>query len=388
MIKQLLKKQSGQAITEFAIALPTMVVIFLFSQYFYEAIQVKLKAQELARYTTWEFTGHALHDYESGDMGYNDAKNDIVSDAEDRFANLNSTDKLNNANKALAGSWSIRRVRTQNASEPRIPGGTIANFILTGVGYLLDGWRMLSIAQHPNVVWAALAAWYTAERNNLFGTAGANVFNPPSEWKFNNKGYIKTNVTVSFENEWIPEHFLDRNHWSQQSTRVRRLNFNMRNVLVADSWKLFDGQDVEGTDSKDSAFYKQVERMYLLKQSARNIFKIYTQIVRASTAVVALTALQKPLTMNPIEEVTVYSKNYTTLESGKRQMQEDLNSGAKSTYDTAPLLPKDDYDSDYQESLESRGENYMACPEVESLGCTSSLSQDNPFGDYIIPEEL
>ena len=128
--------------------------------------------------------------------------------------------------------------------------------------------------------------------------------------------------------------------------------------------------------------------MYLMKQRARDVFNIYTQAVRAAAAVAALTALQKPLTMNPIQEVTVYSKNYTTLSSGKRQMQEDLNSGAKSTYDTAPLLPKDEFDSDYQESLESRGENYMACPEVESLGCASSLSQDNPFGDYIIPEEL
>lgn len=128
--------------------------------------------------------------------------------------------------------------------------------------------------------------------------------------------------------------------------------------------------------------------MYLVKDEARDKFKIYTKWVRVFSAMAAYTALQPPLTMNPIHEVTVYSKNYTTLESGKRQMQEDLDTGSQTSYDTAPLLPKNKYDSNYQKSLESRGENYMACPEVESLGCTSSLSQDNPFGDYIIPEEL
>ncbi len=74
--------------------------------------------------------------------------------------------------------------------------------------------------------------------------------------------------------------------------------------------------------------------------------------------------------------------------SGKIEIDED--SGKKS-YDTSPMMDKATSKVGakmYEESRSTRGNNYMACPQEESLGCTSSLSQDNPFGDYIIPEEL
>ncbi|MBN2724391.1 MAG: pilus assembly protein [Deltaproteobacteria bacterium] len=380
-----LKDTRGQAITEFAIALPTMVIIFMFSQYFYEAIQVKLKAQEMARYGAWEFTGHALHDYDDGEMRYSTVSSSVQSDANQRFSNLNSTDKRSDANRAFAGEWTVNNLRTRDLSEPRIPGGTMANTILTIAGYLLDAWRLAAIAQHPNIIYAAAAAWFTAERNTTFGMAAGNVFNPPSEWKMNGRGLIKSQSTVVFRNVFIPKKI----YGLTDTMVLKPLRFREKHVILADSWKLHYGDDVLGngeTGSTDTAFFKQVDRMVLVRKKPREIFKVYTDIVRIMTNIVATLAFQPWLTMNNLGETTLVSKNYNggsgNEGSGRIELDTDNDTNAPLPFDTAPNIDA------YQDSLKTRDNNYMGCREPESLGCTSSLSSDNPFGDYIVPEEI
>lgn len=400
----------GQAIVEFAVAVPTLVLIFLFSQFFYEAIQVKLKAQEMARYTAWEFVGHPLHDYNDGSFKYSTASNAVKSDAQQRFANLRSVDKRTNATKALAGQWSVNAPRTRNKEEPLLPGGNVfsiggfpinINMIFQFAGLVLDGMRMLSIRNHPNPVWVAMMAWYQIDRDNIFGGGSLSRFNPPGEWKLNTRGYIQSEVRVTFENLWAPmltyisgSKFFskDTQGRSEMQSNIRRLRFVETYSLLADQWELHQGDDVEGPSSSGTAYYKQISRMAFIKRSVRNALKIFTDAVKYASDATAYLAFQPTLGMPDLTQVGLVSKNYKggsgNRDSGKIEIDED---GGKKSYDTSPMMDRTTSRANrkmYEESRQTRGDNYMACPQVESLGCVSSLSQDNPFGDYIIPEEI
>ena len=400
----------GQALVEFVVAVPTMVLIFLFSQFFYEAIQVKLKTQEMARYMAWEFTGHALHDYDDGSFKYSDASNEIKNDAAARFSNLKSTDLRNDADKALAGKWTVNTPTTQNGAEPLLPGGNVLSIggipinisqIFQIAGYALDIIRLASIAQHPNVYWAAIMAFYQFDREDVFGGGGLSRFNPPGEWKLNTRGYIRTQVRVNFENQWLNrfEAISDSKFWSQDNAgkgemrnSIRRLRFTETYYLLADQWELHQPDDVLGPSSSGTAYYKQISRMAFIKSRTRTAVKTFTDILKYGTDIVAYMAFQPTLGMSDLTQVGLVSKNYEGgsggRDSGKIEIDED---GGKKSYDTSPMMDKATSKANvkmYEESRSTRGNNYMACPQVESLGCTSSLSQDNPFGDYIIPEEL
>jgi len=400
----------GQALVEFAVALPTMVLIFLFSQFFYEAIQVKLKTQEMARYMAWEFTGHALHDYDDGSFKYSDVSTEIKTDTSQRFANLKSTDLRNDADKALAGKWTISNPTTQNGAESLLPGGTLfsiggfpidINMVFQFAGYVLDGLRLLSLAKHPNVYWAAMAAYYQFQKETIFGGGALSRFNPPSGWKLNTRGYIRTQVRVTFENLWLSrimsisgEKFWSKDNQGKSEMRssIRQLRFVETYYLLADQWELHQGDDVVGPSSSGTAYYKQISRMAFMDNSMRRVLKGFTDAVKYGTDIVAYMAFQPTLGMSDLTQVGLVSKNYEGgsggRDSGKIEIDED--SGKKS-YDTSPMMDKATSKVGakmYEESRSTRGNNYMACPQEESLGCTSSLSQDNPFGDYIIPEEL
>ncbi|PKN47362.1 MAG: hypothetical protein CVU59_03160 [Deltaproteobacteria bacterium HGW-Deltaproteobacteria-17] len=400
----------GQALVEFVVAVPTMVLIFLFSQFFYEAIQVKLKTQEMARYMAWEFTGRALHDYDDGSFKYSDVSAEIKTDAANRFSNLRSTDLRNDADMALAGKWTVSTPTTQNGAEPLLPGGTLfsiggfpidINMVFKFAGYVLDGLRLLSLAKHPNLYWAAMAAYYTIQENTMFGGGALSRFNPPSGWKLNTRGYIRTQVRVTFENMWLNNIMAisgdkfwskDNQGKSEMRSSIRRLRFTETYYLLADQWELHQPDDVVGPSSSGTAYYKQIDRMAFMDSSMRRVLKGFTDAVKYGTDIVAYMAFQPTLGMSDLTQVGLVSKNYEGgsggRESGQIEIDED---GGKKTYDTSPMMDKATSKVNakmYEESRSTRGNNYMACPQVESLGCTSSLSQDNPFGDYIIPEEL
>jgi len=402
----------GQALVEFAVALPTMVLIFLFSQFFYEAIQVKLKTQEMARYTAWEFTGHALHDYSDGSFKYSDASSDIRTDTSKRFANLKSTDLRDDADKALAGKWTVSAPTMQNKDEPLLPGGTLfsiggfpidINMVFQIAGYALDAMRLLTLQNHySNVYWLALMGYYQIDKENLFGGGSLNRFNPPDQWKLNTKGYIRTQVRVTFENLWLSRIMAisGEKYWSKDSqgksemrSSIRQLRFVETYYLLADQWEMHQGEDVEGPSSSSTAYYKQIDRMAFMNTRVRNVLKGFTNtLLKNGSDFVAYMTFQPTLGMSDLTQVGLVSKNYEGGSGGREsgQIEIDEDSGKKS-YDTSPMMDKATSKVNakmYEESRTTRGNNYMACNQVESLGCTSSLSQDNPFGDYIIPEEI
>ncbi len=399
----------GQALVEFAVAVPTMVLIFLFSQFFYEAIQVKLKTQEMARYMAWEFTGHALHDYSDGSFKYSDASSAVRDDATKRYSNLKSTDLRNDATRSLAGEWSVSAPTMANQEEPLLPGGDLfsiggfpinINMVFRFAGYALDALRFASLINHPNLYWAAMMAEYQYEKERWFGGGSLNRFNPPSHWKLNTRGYIRTQVRVTFNNMWFQrmvgisgaKYWASSGATNDMRSNIRTLRFVERYHLLADQWELHQPDDVLGPGSSGTAYYKQIDRMAFLTPRMRKVLKGFTDYLKYTTDALSYMATQPTLGMSDLTQVGLVSKAYTSGSGGRNSGKIDIDEdGGKVSYDTSPMMDRSTSKTSrkmYEESRAMRGNNYMACPQKESLGCTSSLSQDNPFGDYIIPEVL
>ena len=74
-----LQSEEGSALTEFAILVPSIMMIFLYSIFFTDMIEVKLKTLEAARFMTWESVVYR-------------SSASIQQDVQDRFVNLRSTD--------------------------------------------------------------------------------------------------------------------------------------------------------------------------------------------------------------------------------------------------------------------------------------------------------
>lgn len=374
------RSRRAQALTEFAIVVPVMVTCLLFAMYFYEIIQVKLKAQEVGRFAAWEFTSFPLHDYKDGKTnGFSAARTGITTDVVKKYANLKSG-TLGAQSKAFAVGWTPPVVIMRDQIEPKIPGGSLANMVFIFAGIVVDIWAVKNM-NFSNIVLDLMMVGYYSEKYQWFG-AGYNRFNPPKKWGFNPKGYPQVKVRLSYENllinkkfmqSWFgPKHFLAKKH-----------RFTETVAVVADSWRMNYGENIEGTKHEDKPYYRQVDRMAFVTPSIRSGIKAYSTIIQAFTGILALWAMQPPLTMDPTETALV-SKAYKDQDpsSGKIEVKEDHDDGNQK-YDTSPMKEG----SEYEKSLKVRHNNFMGCPDPEKLGCFDSLGSDNPFGDYVLPPE-
>jgi hypothetical protein len=381
------RRRRAQALVEFAITVPVMVTLLLFSIYFYEIIQIKLKTQEVARYAAWEYTGFPLHDYDSGKTnGFGDAKNEITGDISKRYVNLKSGDR-GQQNKWLMVEWSPPRVRMRDQKEPRIPGGGLANTIFTVASWVIDFWSMKAFT-HGNPVLAVMMGIHKVDGKRIFGARGKR-FNPPGKWGFNKKGYPKAEVSVRYRNLLLPRYFMEgTTGWYKGSGGpvkhydVSDTTFEDHATVVADSWRLHHGDSVDGPKdlrgSEDTAYYKTVDRMAFVTPKIRKAVKLYLQIGNIILAVMSIASTQPPLSVDPVE-TTLVSKAYDSgPSSGKVTIPEDHGDVP---YDTSPLGGDDEYEA----TLEKRGNNFMGCKDPEKLGCFDSVSQDNPFGPFVEP---
>jgi hypothetical protein len=374
------RSRRAQALTEFAIVVPVMVTCLLFAMYFYEIIQVKLKAQEIGRFAAWEFTSFALHDYKDGKTnGFSGAESDIQTDLQKKYANLKSGTP-GTQSKTLAVGWKVPMVRMRDQSEPRIPGGQLANILFTFMGYAIDFFAVKGMS-FSNPVLLAMMAGYHGEKYSWFG-AGYNRFNPPKKWAFNSRGYPKVTVRLRYENLLINKKFMQSWFGPKHFLATKR-QFTEEVAVVADSWRLNYGENIEGTKHKDKAYYKQVDRMAFVTPTIRTGMKVWTTMIQVASGVCAVAAFQPPLTMNPTETALV-SKAYKDQnpDSGKITIRED-HQDQNVPYDTSPMKKG----SEYEKSLKVRSKFFMGCHDPEKLGCFDSLGSDNPFGDYVLPPE-
>lgn len=103
---------AGTALTEFAIVAPLFIILIYWSQFFADLGILKLKAEEAARYATWEMTAHR-------------ATGAVSNEIQTRFVDLESPAARNGTKPAGALSWpqvTVARVSIQDRIEAKFSG--------------------------------------------------------------------------------------------------------------------------------------------------------------------------------------------------------------------------------------------------------------------------
>jgi hypothetical protein len=169
-----------------------------------------------------------------------------------------------------------------------------------------------------------------------------------------------------------------------------------KNAVLADSWRLNNGENVVGNSqrpgvAKNTAYWKQIDRMYMMNKRARSVLKTYTNsfkaLMRVALGLTGTSNFPPNLNDGDFDQAVVVSKRYDKESSGKSKIKEDRGSR---DYDTAPVGLTGDagkYIKPHGETLKERGKWFMGCGREMSLGCPSAtLQQENPFGDYVVRE--
>jgi len=397
---RLRRDSSGQALVEFAIVSPLIVLIILFSVWFYELVHIKLKVQEAARYAAWEATAYPLHDYEQGPDQLGQLSSDMIqavqSDTMERYADLDSaTQNTDLMTRMFAAQFTRPVVIMTDRQEEAVPGGPIVNMIFSIAGTLFDFFSALSYRNVNPVAMDMIAAG-----RDMGGARTVRMFGS-SEWGFNRNGYVCSSVMTFVQNTWFNRgvgRFIMPN-WGVLIKGQPKLGGNLYDhCVLADSWRLNNGDSVGGSDNvrpgvaEGTGYWEQVNRMYFVKRSARGRadywIRTYKDLTTMMLQVAGVTATPPFMGDRDWVQATVVSRAYSGTDAeraGKVTIQQDR--GSPNTYDTAPVGLTGNAGQElrkYGETLQDRGEYFMGCDRMMSLGCpTATLQQDNPFGDYV-----
>ena len=391
------QREEGQALTEFAIVVPIIVMVLLFAVWFSELVTIKLKTQEAARYTAWEVTAYKMHDYHRGSSALSGlastALNKATKEAAQRYSDLDSTSTMPRGHKVFSAGWTPPIITAVNQQEEAIYGGAIVNFIFNIAAAVVDIFSALSF-KNGNYVAMALVAL----GKDYGGARTARMFGS-SEWGFNKAGYVTATVFTMVDNKWLNRGMKWRN--DSKGAYMKSpffLFFQESHGIMADSWNLYQGSDVYGSKDRPgadkaekTAYWKQVDRIYFVNKRTRSVAKGIINAWQVFMGLaMAMTFNPSPGGPSPADfmKTAVVSKNYKDASSGKVPIVED---GGTKNYDSTPVCGGKGSNCSggaslkpYGETLEQRGEYFMGCKQEMQLGCPSaSLSQNNPFGDYV-----
>ena len=172
----------GAATVEFALIVPVLVMILLFSMYLTELVRAKLKLQEFARYVVFEMTSYTLSDFANAkhDEAFADAQREMMEEAVDRYKDMDSVEP-----NAPAGNFVARFADvTGKVENKEVP------FFEAGLALGNDGDGFAS-----DVVSAV-----NGGANKLLGDV----------WHFNTKGWVQSEVSMKFNDVLIPQTYLDQ----------------------------------------------------------------------------------------------------------------------------------------------------------------------------------
>lgn len=257
------RKSRGQALVEFALTVPVLITMLLFSMYFVEFVRAKLKVQEASRFIAWEMTSFTLTDYGNNNSGrhanaFNIARTEAVNDALARYNDLESIDQISPTNLFVGYS----NVRATMNDLPITPTGpNIQNNSNSGQGGFLV---------------SAISSVLNGTVNQMYQRFG-----------FNLNGKVEVEVTGEISSLFLPKDFLndpnglfDVDQWGGTSLQNKRMR--NRFTLVANGWHLNDGSDALMTINRGAGgprsgvhnggsphgIYLQVKRMQALGVSA------------------------------------------------------------------------------------------------------------------------
>jgi hypothetical protein len=392
--------ESGQALTEFAIVAPLIVMVLLFAIWFVELLQIKLKVQEAARYAAWEATSYKLHDYDKGPSELSKLSWEMTTkvslEAIQRYMDLDSTTAgLSLNNEIFAASWTPPLIFVIDQQEELVYGGPIVNFLFSVAGTIFD---FVSALTYKGTVSNPVALSLIAAGKDYGGAMTSRMFGN-SAWGFNRNSYAMATAALMVKNN-----FVNRGVGSMLlPSTIGTVMLTEKHAVLADPWHLEDGRDVPQSKSSgragpgvssDRAYWKQIDRMYFIRKPARQVgetwIKAFKLLMDLANGLAAISTQSWPdVGDKEMAQATVVSRNYTDDQGKTGQVTISQDNGTKD-YDTAPVGLGNlqhgggDLLKDHGKTLKARGKYFMGCDKEMSLGCPSStLSQDNPFGDYI-----
>lgn len=344
--------EKGSSVVEFAIVATILVPLVMYSMFFVDIAKVRIKTQEMARYTAWEMTSFPLSDYDSGSHTnfFNQAANNVRKDVVDRFSDdLRSDTKGGKHVDFMTGTFEFGSadITIKNQDTKLLPGGQLKGSNLEWVGDMLN-------QVNGGINW-------------LLGSA----------WKFNTKGQIRVDVKVHFKQNFIPKVFAQEFFANELAPEgINNLTFEDHLVLVADSWTLLDGEDVYPPGGykqhdMDSLFYKQTNRVLWLGA---------TQIPLVGSILNFLAKVQNTQILRDLIDVAPFALRVTSIASrgndankaNKVKIDVDCGEGHDSDgMHTTPIRDKDlsPKQSEYGKTYLKRGDWYMGCPQAQKESC-------------------
>lgn len=353
----------GAATVEFALTVPILVMILLFSMYLTELLRAKLKLQEMARYAVWEMTSYALSDFANGhhDIAFEDAKKEAEPEWLGRYRDLDAVEPNGRTQNLIA--------RYNNVT------GTITN---REIDFLESG--MLG---DPS----------TSEGGGLAGEI-LNPINNGAEWMlgqwgFNNTGWVESEVQMDFDNIILPRNYLDENSrggFFQTDTfggqSLASLRLRSRYSMYANGWNMPDGGDAivrsrragqhrEGDLNQPHGLYRQVDRMVFLGFTGAleglGIGEILDKVALVLPNFLGTFVVSRNYGLESQKSECSGLSNYdATASSGLHVMHRDdfelVDHDRPDCFDTAPFRDEMTYgDSNYIKVFNARGEFYMGC---------------------------
>ena len=367
----------GAATVEFAVAVPLLVTILLFSMYLTELVRAKLKLLEMARYATWEMTSYTLSDFGKADhdAAFEDAKREALDEVRERFRDMDSVES-----NAPAGTFIARYTDIQadlvNKEVPFIEAGLVLGH--SGEGYA----------------------------DSILGAVNGGANGLLGFWKFNTKGWVEARVGMRFQNAILPRSYLDETggqggFFKENMFGGRDLNslqLNTHHSMYATGWNLPDGSDaiIKGRRSgahtggdDPHGLYVQVNRMTFLGVKERiessplgavlDFFKAFSPAFLGTFVVSKNYGL--PDTLNCVGINTFPAGAAHGLQDQMTNDKELLDFERPQCFDTAPFRDNELADSQYIKIFEARGEHFMGCKNPQAEDPSAPTSTEATQGD-------
>jgi hypothetical protein len=380
----------GAATTEFALIVPVLVMILLFSMYLTELVRAKIKMQEFSRYVVWEMTSYTLSDFAKAnhDAAFTDAQREMMEEAVDRYKDLDSVEPNARPGNLIARYADVAGT-VENKEVPFIEGGLVLGN--TNEGFASD----------------------------VLGAVNGGANGLLNFWDFNTKGWVQTEVTMKYNNVILPTSYLDQGQGAffKSDTfggrNLGSLGLRQRYSMYADPWNLEDGSDAtirgrragnhrDGSGEEAAhGLWLQVDRMVFLGVRAKLeenlgiIGRLRQFLQQFAPAFLGTFVVSHNYTANPSGSEDEWARDCIGPNTGIRSYPEEAHGGLNNLdkfsqldyprpkcFDTAPFRDVP-YNSPpkYMQIFQARGDYFMGCKNPQAEDPSAPTSTDSTKGD-------
>jgi hypothetical protein len=380
----------GAATVEFALIVPVLIMILMFSMYLTELVRAKIKMQEFSRYVVWELTSYTLSDFAKAkhDEAFTDANQEMMAEAVERYKDLDSVEPDGPGGNLIARYETVAGT-VVNKEVPFIEGGLVMGN--SGEGFAGD----------------------------VLGAVNGGANGLLDFWSFNKKGWVQSEVSMKFNNVLIPKNYLDQGKggFFQVDTfggrNIASLNLKQRYSMYADPWNLEDGSDAtirgrragshrEGSgEEAQHGLYKQVDRMVFLGVKAKLgekigiIASLQSVLANIAPAFLGTFVVSHNYTANPSGSESKWARDCIGDNTGIKSYPEEAHGGLNNLdkfsqldwprpkcFDTAPFRDVP-YNSppQYMQIFQARGDFFMGCKNAQAEDPSAPNSTESTKGD-------